>query len=369
MNRSVLQKLRPWRKYLVAVALPTVLLALFYALWCSPRYVSQATVLVQQESGGAMPTIELGLLSIGGGASSYDARLTQAFVLSPAMLQYLDDTLQLRQHYSDNNIDVFSRLPADASRERFFAYYLKHVTVTIDESAMTLTIDVQAFDRPYAQKLLDAIVKRSEEFVNEVSHSMAREQIEFVRGELNAANERLRTTSQELIRMQQENRVLSPMAETSLVSGIIAGLQQQVATEQTTLRSLQSYLSPTAPEVIASRKRLQAFQAQIEQERARQLGMSSKDPAMNALQLRFSEQELAVKLATDLYQSSLASLESTRVEASRKLKYVVMVSPPTLPDQSTEPRAAFIVVSAFAILNLLYLIASLLVATIRDHQE
>lgn len=355
------------RPYVVFVVVPMALLLLYYAFFATDRYLSEATLIVERDS--PAPTgLDLGLFSIGGGSSILDAELVKSFIESSTMLEHLDQTLQLREHYSQPGIDPFSRLSASASRETFLKYYLHHTEVSIDPTAMTVDLAVQAFDPEFSRKLGQVIVERAERFVNDVSQSLAREQVAFMRKELEHANERLQNTTSELVAYQKQNELLSVEIETQAASQIIAGLQTQLASERTNLKSLSSYLNRAAPEVVASLKRVAAIQAQIEQERGRQVG-SADDPALNDMLLKNKELELAVELASQLYQTSLQSLDRARLEAARKVKFLVSVSAPTLPEDSKRPRRGYILISAFVLLNVLYLIGTLLVATIKDHQE
>ncbi|TOE68174.1 lipopolysaccharide biosynthesis protein, partial [Vibrio parahaemolyticus] len=64
-----------------------------------------------------------------------DNQLLKAYILSNDMLAYLESQLALREHYTSSGIDVFSRLPENASLEEFADYYKKHIKVDIDEKS------------------------------------------------------------------------------------------------------------------------------------------------------------------------------------------------------------------------------------------
>lgn len=358
--------------YSLLVLLPMVFISIYYGLIMTKRYVSEAQMIIQRDSASSsVAAINLsGLMGMSGAASLTDAPLVKEFILSPTMLDYLDQTLQLKQHYATAEADSLSRLSADATREDFLKYYRKRVSVRIDSESQTVKLEFQAFDPPYAKKLADAAVARAEQFVNGIGQSLAREQIRFVQGELEQANERLQKVSQDLLKMQNENRLLSPEIESQSVSQIIAGLQQQLAAERASLKNFLSFLGPGASEVVAARKRISAMERQVEQERAKQVGDNTgSDQGLNDLLLKYKEMELNVQVASDIYQTGLASLESAKLDASRKVKHIVMVSAPGLPERARYPRKAYTIVSAFILLNIAYFLISLVVATIRDHRE
>lgn len=360
--------LAQYRAYAIAVALPTLLLAVYYVGVASDRYVSQAQLIVEGDDSASLAVAALGILAPGGGEAGLDAELVKNFILSPAMLEHLDRDLALREHFSAASIDPFSRLSADASREDFHDYYLSRVEVVIGETAPIIDLRVQGFDPVYAQKLAQAIADRAERFVNEVSQSLAREQVAFVHEELDKANARLRAESAQLIDLQNRNRMLDPVLESQAVAQIIGGLQQELARLRTEQKALESFLSASAPEVVSMRKKISAVERQIEQERAKQVKAGESRP-LNDLVLTFKESELSVQVAADVYQAGLKSLEAAKLDASRKVKHLVRISAPTLPEDALMPRRLYNLATVFVLLNLAFWVGRLLVASIRDHRE
>jgi capsular polysaccharide transport system permease protein len=76
-----------------------------------------------------------------------------------------------------------------------------------------------------------------------------------------------------------------------------------------------------------------------------------------------------VRFASDQYKSSLVALEKARIESYKKLKHLVVVQSPTLPDEALEPRKLYNIATLFVVLSLAYGIISMIVATIREHRD
>jgi capsular polysaccharide transport system permease protein len=356
------------RRYSLVVVLPSVLIGLWYGLIASDRYVSEARMLVERDTGGGLPGMDLGILSLGSSQTEIDAWLVKRFIESPAMVDHLDKALGLRTHYESTAADPFSRLWTSASRERFVKYYLDHVDVSVDPDALTLDLRVQGFEAAYAQKLGQAIAAHAEDFVNEVGQSLARQQVEFVQREVDSAYARLQKASRELIGFQNEKGLLSPEVENAAISQVIAVLQSELAQRRTELKALLAYLSPAAPDVQNLQKRISALERQIAQERSKQV-RGAGSAALNDLLFAYKDREMEVQIARDIYEGGLKSLEAAKVDASRKMKHLVMVSAPTLPQTSTEPQRLYGWITVVVLLNLAYVIASLIISTIRDHRE
>lgn len=368
MKDRLLKILRKRRNYLLFVLLPVAILAFYFAFISSDRYVSTARLIVESDEAMAVATVALGILGTGQGEAEQDGQLVSSFILSPSMLGYLDEQLGLRAHYSQQRIDWFSRLSADASREGFFSHYLKLVHVEMSEKAPIIEMRVQGFDPEFSRQLAESIAERAEQFVNEVGQGLAREQVAFVQGEMEKANARLQKETATLVALQNRNRMLDPEIETQSVAAIIGSLQQELSRQRTELKAMLSYLSDAAPEVVTARKKISAIESQISQERSKQVRAGSNAP-LNDLMLAFKEAELNVQVAADVYQGALKSLEAAKLDASRKVKHLVRVSAPTLPEASVMPRKLYNVATFFVFANLFYLVGGLLLASIRDHQE
>lgn len=369
MKTALLEFVRRRRGYVALVLAPFALIALYYGLFASPRYVSEGRVIVEKDASLAGAALDFAGISIGAGGSTLDVELVREFIGSPAMLRYLETEHGFREHYATRDADWLSRLGAGASAEDRFEYYRDRVEVSINKDALTLDIAVQAFNPEYARKLGVAIVTRTERFVNEVGQALARDQVAFVQGEVDKANRRLLGAANELIAYQNEHGLLSPEIESQALSQVIAGLQQELARQRTELKAYQSYLNSSAPEIVTVRGRIAALERQIEQERAKQVRSRGDDEALNDLLVRYKELELGVQVATDVYQTALRSLEVAKLDASRKVKHLVMVSAPTLPDESTRPRRLYSLATALVMLHLLYLVGAMLVAIVNDHRE
>lgn len=354
------------RLYLASVVLPLLLYAVYVGLVRSNGYLSEAKVVVERDPVLSAPIPDLGLFTPSGSTLT-DALVIKEYIGSRALLEALDAELQLRQHYSASDWDVVSRLDDDASREDFLEFYRDRVSVRVDSDSLVIHLEVEAYAPEYAQRLAQAIVRHADRFVNDISQKLAREQMAFVQNELEGANARLRQASDQLIVLQKKNELLSPEIEAQTLGQIIAALQSELAARRAELLSLRSYLNENAPEVVALRQRVAGLEQQIERERGKQVGRD--ESGRGDLVLEYQGAQMAVQVATDAYGVALKTLETARLDASRKAKHLVQVSAPGLPDEALVPRRAYSIVSALVLLHLGYFVLVLVVATVRDHRD
>ncbi|MCH4785782.1 hypothetical protein [Escherichia coli] len=116
-----------------------------------------------------------------GGSNHEDVLLIQDYLKSPDLLGKLDKQLGLKAHYQSHKVDYFSRLSDNVSREEFIKYYRQHLSLHLDELSGVLTIELQAFDPAYGQRVVGLMLKESEGFINKLGHQVALEQLGKVR--------------------------------------------------------------------------------------------------------------------------------------------------------------------------------------------
>ena len=122
-----------------------------------------------------------------------------------------------------------------------------------------------------------------------------------------------------------------------------------------------------AAEVKAKKIRIDSLERQLAEEKNRLTNQDKQ--SLNKINLDFQEIKLNAELASDLYKSSLAGLEVVRSEAYRKLKHLLVIEHPALAEEDRYPRRIYNIVTWFVCLVLLYLIARLVLAIVKEHKE
>jgi capsular polysaccharide transport system permease protein len=364
-----LKALTPNRLKLVVIALPVLLALLYYTLVAADRYVSISTVALKQAGNDTpLPGAAMMLAGLNPPARE-DSLYLRQYIHSLGLLQKLDAELKLREHYSAEKIDLPARLRADTSREDFLEYYRKRVEVVTDEMSSTLTVRVQGFRPEYAHQLNQRILGESEAFVNELSHSLAREKLQFAETELARTAERLQQAKMAVLAFQTKNKLLDPSVQAKASGALTAEMQGSITKAETELRSLRTFLNEDAFQVKALRSQIEAMRAQMEQERGRATGSGRSSDRLGSLAIEFQGLEMQAKFARDAYKVALAAVENSRIDATRKLKTLVVIEPPTLPETAEYPRRLYSLLTTLVASLLLYGIVRLVLATIREHQD
>lgn len=353
--------------FILLAVIPWLLFCVYQLFFANPRYESQAQLIVQQPDGMATMDASMALLTgLGMPAASTDTELVKAYIYSNDMLGYLDTVLNLREHYQNNEIDYFSRLSNESSSEDFLEFYQNHVAVEIDEKSAVITINAQGFEPLYALKLNQQIVDRAEWYINEIGHQLANEQLTFIQGEHELVESKLRAAQTKLLNFQQRHQLLDPEAEGMAMQQITYGIESQIATKQAELRVLRGVMSDNAPQVIAIENEVRALKQQLSTERQRLSLNENENLSVSQVLARFTDYKVEMELALKAYMSSQVSLEKSRIEAYRQLKYLVVVESPTTPEENTYPKVIYNITLFGVCILLLYGICNIVIATIKE---
>lgn len=353
-----------WR---IAVAL-MILFTLYWGAFAARRYASEAHIVVENLQAPTTNGMDLSSFLTGGGRDSKDLLLLRDYLRSADMLAKLDAELDLRSHYSDS-YDVFSRLLyRDIEAEWFLRHYRQRVGVDLDEPAGILIIKAQAYNPEVAQAIARVLVREGDRFMNERAQGLAREQVSFAEREVTTAGKRMAQARQKLLGYQNAQGLVSPTATVENISGVIARLEGELSNLQARRGALQSFLAPSAAELVQVNAEVSALEKQLKSQRGR-LASSNGKRTLNRVAEEYDRLALEAGFHQDVYKTALGALERSRIDATRTLKKVSVLQTPTLPEYSTEPGRLYNIVMYLLATLLLTGILHLLMAIVREHRD
>jgi capsular polysaccharide transport system permease protein len=353
--------------YSIVVLLPLLVLVVYLALFAKDRFESSSVMLVKQVAETQVSDSSgLGALLGVANTSREDAQILKEYVISRDMVEKLDQALNLRMAFHAQKDPMFA-LESDASIEDLVKYFNKAVKIELDEQTMMLHVSSQGFTPDFALKLNREILKLSDQFINDISRNIAQEQQVFAEKQYQEATQQLDDARQAVLQYQNENEIFDPALQAQAIATLVSGLQGNLAQLKTEERTLLSYLTPEAPQVVALKSQIASVEQQIEAERNKLT--SPNNSKLNQNVADFDALKAQVEFATDLYKISLASLEKSRLEASRKLKKLVVVSAPRLAQDALYPRKIYISITSFILLNIVFGIGLLIHSIVREHRE
>mgnify|MGYP006425539737 CR=1 FL=1 len=355
--------LLPW---FIALGL-TVIVGLYWNVWATDRYVSRTTVVLESPQIAPPELSFSSLLGGGAGGNTGDLLMLREYLRSVDMLRKVTNELPFRAHYSDRG-DFFTRLrDADAPIETLHDYYLRRVSIEMDDYAGVLNISVQAFDPEFAQRLAQLLLDAGEAHMNDMGQRLAEEQVKFLEDQVERVRGRLTTARNDLLEFQNQEGLVSPTQTVESLNQVVATLEGELARLEAREKAIASYQSEQSAEMIRVRSEIEALREQVRVERDR-LARAAGD-SLNEVSARYQTLELRAEFAQKTFSSALAALQNTRIEAARKLKQISVLQSPVLAEYSIKPerqRNTLI----FGLLALIgAVIAHMLILIIRDHRD
>jgi len=337
------------RSFFIVCGIPTLTAALYFGVFASDIYVSEARFSIRSSSSS-------------GGSSSGD------YVQSQDMLSKIEERMDLRSHYASSKNDVLARLNKKATSEELLEYTTKHIKLLQDSSSDVLTLRVHAFDPKFSMDLASLVIELSEELVNRLSNRIEADALSTAQSEVERLGGKWRKASETLRKFRNENQSLSPTSESSSLMGMVSGIEQKLLEVRTELSEKGAFMRSAAPEMVNLRNREIALNQQLKLEKGRVSGEGDGDN-MSSLIDEYQPLVLEQELVQQQYASALNSLEVARLEAQRKKQYLVTFIQPSLPDEAIEPRRLYQVLTVFFSAFIAYLIGGLMWSALRDHMR
>jgi capsular polysaccharide transport system permease protein len=354
--------------FLLTVALPTLLVAIYFGFMASDVYISESRFVVRNPQRPS--TTDFGALLAGAGftRSQDDNYTVQSYVMSRDALRELEDKLKLSEAYGSKNIDVFSRFPGlgwDDSFEALFKHYTDHVAIAYDSASSITTMEVRAYTPEMSRAINEVLLQVSERLVNNLNDRSRQDLIVVARRQVKEAEKRTQDASLALVEFRSKGGIFDPAKEAGMLIDTAARLREDLRMTETQIARLKE-VAPANPQIATLNQQAARLRDAIGQETSKTVGpgnsLNTKSTAYErlALEKQFSEQELA---------AALANLEMARNDAARKQLYLERLVQPNLPDMALEPRRVRSVFTVFLVGLLVWGVVSLLVAGVREHAD
>ncbi|HEC1227085.1 TPA: capsule biosynthesis protein [Campylobacter coli] len=343
-----------------------IFVIIYYILIAADRYVSTITMSVKSTTGSTQASGVLSLLTATSNTSE-DIKFLQGYIESLDMLKILDEKIHLKQLYDEQYIDLFFSLSSSSSIESYLKYYQNRVKVHVDDKTGLLNVEVEGFTPESAHLIAKTIMQESEKFINEISHKAAREQMSFAEEELVKYKERYQKAQNDLIAFQNKYGVFDPLKQAEAKAGLVTQLESDIAQREAKLLTMQSYMNDSAPEIVTLKAEITALKKQLVKERSK-ISADNSSQKLNDLAAKFQDLTIEAGFAQSAYEAALKAYESARIEALRKIKQLVIVQTPDVPQSAKYPEKIYNILTAFIVLSLIFGVIKFVKMIIEEHK-
>jgi capsular polysaccharide transport system permease protein len=352
-----------------AVLIPTVCSIFYFSLIASDVYVSESHFIVSS-SENAMPSGGIAEMLTGGGLShgQSDSSQVHDYILSRDALKELTERLKIEQIFARREANFFDRFPGltgDRSFEELFLYYTKHVSVEPDPMSSISVLSVRAFTPEDARRINAELLDMSERLVNTLNERSRHDLIQFADNEVKIASDKAKDAAVALLTYRSNQTIYEPNKEAAIQLEGVAKLHQQLITTEAEIAEIRK-LSPDNPQIAGLEASADLLRKTINAETGK---VTSSSGSFSARAPAFERLQLDVEFADKQLGMALAELESARAEAQKKQIYLERLTQPSVQDKAMEPRRIRSIITAFIVSLLFWGIATILVATVREHGE
>ncbi|HEY2179479.1 MAG TPA: hypothetical protein VGH15_12940 [Caulobacteraceae bacterium] len=373
--------------FLICVALPTLLVAIYYFFIASAQYETQFrfTVLqgspavpgnaapgTPQASGGSSSTSSMvqalaGMTGQGTSIASAQNYVVVDYLQSSQAIADLEKRLNLRAIYSRPGIDFLSRFNPRKSDEYLVDYWKNMVSASYDPMTGLAIVTVRAFKPQDAKMVADGLVSGSESLVNNIINRPNLDAVHAAEQQVATSQQRVRDVRQRLAAFRNSAGVIDPTQSAVPVNTqLIESLRPNVIELQSQLSAMKAQGLGSSPAAGVIAARLAAARQQLAGVKGEVGG--GRQPLTSVVG-RYEKVNFDLQFEQNLLDSALQTLAQTRAYALQQKMYILPYEQPGLPQASLYPhRLQSTVLAAFLLFGL-WLIGSLVVKAIQQHVD
>lgn len=349
---------------LFIVIIPLILLGCYYSFFAANRYVSETILTVKNNTSTSNTTMSiLGFQN----SSKEDVLYLKAFIHSQDMYEKLNETIKLNELYSKEKKDFLYRIYSWMPKEWLLYYYQQRTQLLYDDITGLLTIKVEAFTQEDALLISKMIMEICDNFINDIEQNIYKNQLEYLDKELKYLQNNYIEQKEKLILFQNKYNVIDPISQIQNQIKIVSELEGTLSKKETELITILSYIQPQAPNVVTLEAEIKALKEQLNKEKKNSISFDEK--TINIIFSEFNKLNLELSFAENVYKTALTGYEKLRVESNNKLKYLVVIQTPVIPEMALKPNKLYNGLTIFIILFLLLGVFRIIKSTIEDYKR
>ena len=321
------------------------------------RYLTSSKIVIRNSSNNNYGNNSiLSFIDSNTSASFNEARFIKTFLHSPKVFKEVEEKFSFSKFYSKKGLDFISGISPNSPFSKKLEFYKNNVILKLDSISGELEIKVISLQPKTAYLLNKFLIKKSEEFINDLNANISRSQLEFQTQEVLEAFKKLKNKEKKLTEFQNKNLLFDGYDAIRANTNIINGLENELVNLKFKLSTIKrKFVDQKAPEIISLESQIIELKKQIQEERNLIYSDSGKRLNKKALYLKNLKTDL--EFQTDLYKSALTIQESARIGTIKQNRYIIKLIEPYLAErQYLYAKNKFFFSSVIIIILTFYLI-------------
>lgn len=320
--------------FLLLFLLPTVFGGMYFLRLASGQFVTESWFTLSSQDSGVRAALS-GLLS--GQSVDHVAEVMEYLKSANAVLD-VDRELDLNKLFSRSEIDVLSRLPADAAMEKKVRYWRRHLILNKKKFSAQVQMRVRAFSPADSMAIQETLLRLAETHINDIGKRQNDQRIREAQIGVDKARAVHREASEALRQIREETQMLDPTSTARGYDEIISKLREDEAILVRRIETLKleaensPQLRRLTPQLEVVRRQITDYQNLI----AAPTGKTQASIASRAAEI--DRRETDVEIARAELATRMAVLESATSEASSQAVFMQRIVQPTQPEKSIWPR-------------------------------
>ena len=349
------------------VGLPTLIAGVYFFAIAADLYTSEVKFVVRGPSKAPVSAISAMLSSAAASSVSEDAYAVHDYLLSRDAVRRLEREDDLRALLNRPEGDLITRFPGvwfwRKDFEALYDAYAHFVSIEIDSTSGVSTLQVKAYRPEDAERVARALLGFSEQLINTLNQRARHDALEVFQREVDGTEARIASIQGKLTTYRVQQKMLDPKSAAAGPIELLAQMNGQLASAKARLAEIIKN-SPHSPQIPLVKTRIVSLEKLIGEEGGKITGEGNSVASALGEYERLDVQRL---LAEKQLASAFSSLEAARLEAQRQQLYLETVTQPNLADYPLYPKRAIAFATVVATCLLVYGIAWLLIAGVREH--
>jgi len=376
--------------FVLCVAIPTGLIALYYYMFAANQYVAEFKFAVMESSpvlpgspppisatspsaamgGGGGLALMGGASMLGGSSATMQNYVVTDYLLSRQVVEELQRRIGIRSLYDSDlaKNDPWARFAKNLPMERFVNYWNRMVTANYDPMTGLAVVTVRAFSPEDALSIANTMVTLAEDLVNSVAKRPQMDSVRFAEGEVRRTEERLRAAREAMTGYRLKEGIIDPSGALSSNLALVQTLRGQLVQQQTDLASLMSQQqNPNTSAAQSLRSRIVATKDQLDKMEKEVSKDREGNRVLTELVARYERLELERQYAQAGFVAAQQAFDQARANAAAQHLYLTPYVRPALAESSTYPRRAqSTLVAALAFFGI-WIVGLMVVRAVGEH--
>ena len=363
-DRHARRRLR-FRYIAAGVAIPTLLVFIYYALLARPEYKTEMMFTVQgleQQQPDILGGIGLPAIT----ASTNDGLVVTEFVTSSALVRRLEEDYGFDAAYTGWSLDLLSWISSSAPIERKTSFWQGQVAANYDPTSKIITVDVRAYSPEDSLRLAEGVLAETENVVNALNGRVQDEAVRVAGEEVASRREAYNEARQRVI-ASRANRATTLEGEAAQQVVLVGEIEGQLANARVERAAAIAQFRPNSPQIRAMDEAIAELEAQREIALREARGGFGETEASRDVSAQTAL--LDYQFAQQAYYAAIQAERQAISQRANERRYLVAIVPPR-PAEISNYWGRFLNIFAFAIAAaLLMAIATLGYSVVKDHME